>query len=119
MSRLLTWLKNWANAGDDRFSRDRHKLLPAMEILEPRQMLAANSFVVFDVLDVSEQVHWNVDDSMLFSSFWQGDGSVAGAESEASMERDGREFVYLGELADEVGDLFEIEDEEHWWLNPE
>lgn len=119
MSRFFNWLKSWANDGNDQLSRDRHKLVPAVEVLEPRQMLAANNFLVFDVLETAEQVHWHVDESMVFASFWQDGGLVSGAESDASTDHDCREYVYLGELADEVGDLFEIEDQERWWLDPE
>jgi hypothetical protein len=119
MSRFFTWLKNWASAANDGRSRDRRNMLPSMEILEPRQMLATGSFMVFDMLEASEHVSWGVEDSVVFSSFRQDEGCVAAAQSERSVERDCREFVYLGELADEVGDLFEIEDEEHWWLNSE
>ncbi len=119
MSRFIAWLKNWTNPAGDHPSASGRNLLPAIEILEPRQMLATGSFAVFDVLETAEQVHWHVEGSMLFSSFRPDDGAIAGAESDRSVEHDSREFVYLGELADEIGDLFEIDDEERWWLNPE
>jgi len=90
-----------------------------LEILEPRQMLAADGFEGFLPVSLGEHGFTQAPDSVVFSSYWDSDREATIDEIGRLADRDGPALVYLDRIAEEVGELFEIEDAETWWLDGE
>lgn len=116
MAEVFAWFEKSRKKSFDRSWRDRHRLLLSLEILEPRQMLAADGLGGFVPLVTAENACEQVCDGVALFPHWNQEQGPCCDESDGSVERDEPKQVYLEEMAKDVGELFEIDDRDTWWL---
>jgi hypothetical protein len=119
MSEFFAWFEKSRRKSSDRSWRGRRRLLLALEILEPRQMLAADGLGGFVPSLPPEQVCAQVCDGVVLVPYWNQEQGACSDESLGVSDRDGATQIYLDEIAEEIGELYEIEDQEDWWLDAE
>lgn len=119
MIEFSTWFERWRKKNSDRSWRDRHRMLLAFEVLEPRQMLAADGFGGVVPLAPAEQVCEQVCDGVTLVPFWNSGVGASDDEIGGLRDHEGPTRVYLDDVAEEVGDLFEIDEPETWWPDGE
>ncbi len=117
MTDFFAWFEKSRKKSSDRSWRDRHRVLLALEVLEPRQMLAADGFGGFVPMNPVEHVSDQVCDGVFLVPFWSEEHVARGDETCGSVDRDGPTQICLDEITEEMGELFEIEEQEFWRLD--
>ena len=90
------------------------RLVLALEILEPRHLLAADGFGMMDILDVAWQPEAFVQEGpAALSAAGCGDRL---AHAQGSLPHKGSpELIYLDQVANELGELTELESGDSVW----
>jgi hypothetical protein len=80
-------------------------------------MLAADGFVSFFPVSPIEHAYTDSPENVDGPLHWNGGRGAGGQQSRGLADRDDEPMlVYLDEIAEEVGELFEIEEPDNWWL---
>jgi len=119
MSDFFAWFEKSRKKSSERSWQDRHRLLLAIEILEPRQMLAGDGLGGFVPAASTDYVCPQVCDGVVLVPHWSESEEARVERSDGLADRDGPMRIHLEEIADEIGELFEIEDRETWWPDAE
>ncbi len=119
MTDFFAWFERSRRKSSDRSWRGRHRLLLALEILEPRQMLAADGLGGFVPMLPTDHVCAQVCDGVVIVPSWNAEQAAPSDESGGLFDSDGPARIHLDQLAEEIGEVFEIEDQESWWLDAE